>query len=116
MLEDLLEGPPAHPVVPADLSLGDPLDEHLAPDLCPLFHVGVHPSPVCSPGRSEEASGAAGEADGDEISAEILRKNVTSPGGTTQAALDVLMAPEGLAALMARATAAAARRAGELSG
>jgi pyrroline-5-carboxylate reductase len=51
-----------------------------------------------------------------EITAEILRKNVTSPGGTTQAALDVLMAPEGLAALMARATAAAARRAGELSG
>ncbi len=51
-----------------------------------------------------------------EIAAETLRKNVTSPGGTTQAALDVLMAPDGLAALMARATAAAARRAGELSG
>jgi len=51
-----------------------------------------------------------------EISAEILRKNVTSPGGTTQAALDVLMAADGLAAVMGRATAAAARRAGELSG
>ncbi len=51
-----------------------------------------------------------------EIAAEVLRKNVTSPGGTTQAALDVLMAPDGLAALMARATAAAARRAAELSG
>jgi pyrroline-5-carboxylate reductase len=51
-----------------------------------------------------------------DVSAEILRKNVTSPGGTTQAALDVLMARDGLAALMARATAAAARRAGELSG
>jgi pyrroline-5-carboxylate reductase len=50
------------------------------------------------------------------ISAAILRKNVTSPGGTTQAALDVLMAHDGLAALMARATAAAAKRAGELSG
>ncbi len=49
-----------------------------------------------------------------EISAETLRKNVTSPGGTTQAALDVLMAQDGLAALMARATAAAAKRAGEL--
>jgi pyrroline-5-carboxylate reductase len=51
-----------------------------------------------------------------ETSAETLRKNVTSPGGTTQAALDVLMAGDGLAALMARATEAAARRAGELSG
>jgi len=51
-----------------------------------------------------------------DISAEILRKNVTSPGGTTQAALDVLMASEGLTALMARATAAARKRAEELSG
>jgi pyrroline-5-carboxylate reductase len=48
--------------------------------------------------------------------AEILRKNVTSPGGTTEAALDVLMAQDGLSALLARAAAAAARRAGELSG
>lgn len=51
-----------------------------------------------------------------ETPAEILRKNVTSPGGTTQAALDVLMAEDGLAALLARAATAAARRAGELSG
>ena len=51
-----------------------------------------------------------------EVSAEVLRKNVTSPGGTTQAALDVLMAPDGLAALMARATAAARKRAEDLSG
>ena len=45
-----------------------------------------------------------------------LRKNVTSPGGTTAAALDVLMAPDGLAALMTRAIAAAKKRAEELSG
>jgi pyrroline-5-carboxylate reductase len=51
-----------------------------------------------------------------DSSAETLRKNVTSPGGTTQAALDVLMARDGLAALMARATAAAAKRAEELAG
>jgi len=50
------------------------------------------------------------------VSAAQLRKNVTSPGGTTAAALDVLMAPDGLSALMARAVAAAKRRAGELSG
>ncbi|HEY8578622.1 MAG TPA: pyrroline-5-carboxylate reductase [Beijerinckiaceae bacterium] len=45
-----------------------------------------------------------------------LRVNVTSPGGTTAAALDVLMAPDGLGLLMERAVAAAARRAGELAG
>ncbi|HEX6958235.1 MAG TPA: pyrroline-5-carboxylate reductase [Ferrovibrio sp.] len=45
-----------------------------------------------------------------------LRKNVTSPNGTTQAALDVLMAPDGLGPLMERAVAAAARRSRELAG
>ncbi len=44
-----------------------------------------------------------------------LRANVTSPGGTTQAALEVLMDPEnGLGPLMQRAMAAAAARAREL--
>ncbi len=45
-----------------------------------------------------------------------LRQNVTSPGGTTAAALEVLMADNGLAPLMRRAVAAAKRRAEELSG
>jgi pyrroline-5-carboxylate reductase len=45
-----------------------------------------------------------------------LRHNVTSPGGTTAAALEVLMADDGLAPLMTRAIAAATRRAGELAG
>jgi pyrroline-5-carboxylate reductase len=45
-----------------------------------------------------------------------LRQNVTSPGGTTAAALDVLMAPDGLDRLMERAVAAATRRGGELAG
>ncbi|MGJ0505660.1 MAG: pyrroline-5-carboxylate reductase [Methylocystis sp.] len=49
-------------------------------------------------------------------SAETLRQRVTSPGGTTAAALGVLMAEDGLAPLMARAVAAAKKRAGELSG
>lgn len=44
-----------------------------------------------------------------------LRKNVTSPGGTTQAALDVLMAPDGLPGLITRAVAAATRRSRELA-
>lgn len=48
--------------------------------------------------------------------AEQLRRNVTSPGGTTAAALDVLMAKEGgLAALMTRAIAAATKRSRELA-
>ena len=45
-----------------------------------------------------------------------LRHNVTSPGGTTAAALEVLMAPDGLAPLMRAAVGAAKRRAGALSG
>lgn len=46
-----------------------------------------------------------------------LRTDVTSPGGTTEAALKVLMAdPGGLKDLMTRAVAAAARRSKELSG
>lgn len=45
-----------------------------------------------------------------------LRKNVTSPNGTTQAALDVLMAADGLDPLMARAVAAAEKRSRELAG
>jgi pyrroline-5-carboxylate reductase len=45
-----------------------------------------------------------------------LRRNVTSPGGTTEAALKVLMSEEGLQPLLDKAVAAATRRAGELSG
>ncbi len=45
-----------------------------------------------------------------------LRASVTSPGGTTAAALGVLMAPDGLAPLIERTAAAARQRAVELSG
>ena len=44
-----------------------------------------------------------------------LRENVTSPGGTTRAALDVLMSENGLAELMTRAVAAATKRSRELA-
>lgn len=44
-----------------------------------------------------------------------LRKNVTSPKGTTAAALEVLMTDDALKDLMRRAVAAAAKRSGELS-
>jgi len=52
-----------------------------------------------------------------ELPPATLRQNVTSPGGTTAAALEVLMRdPNGLKALMREAVAAAKRRAEELSG
>jgi pyrroline-5-carboxylate reductase len=44
-----------------------------------------------------------------------LRENVTSPGGTTRAALDVLMAEDGLVPLIGRAVGAAAARSRELA-
>ena len=46
--------------------------------------------------------------------AATLRKNVTSPGGTTAAALDVLMADDGMDPLMKRAIAAATKRSKDL--
>ncbi len=51
-----------------------------------------------------------------ELPAATLRQNVTSPKGTTAAALDVLMAnPGGLQALMTKAVVAAEQRARELA-
>lgn len=50
-----------------------------------------------------------------ELDAATLRKNVTSPNGTTAAALDVLMADDGLRPLMIRAVAAAKKRSEELA-
>jgi pyrroline-5-carboxylate reductase len=50
-----------------------------------------------------------------ELAAATLRQNVTSPGGTTAAALDVLMGKDGLQSLMTRAVAAATRRSKELA-
>ena len=46
---------------------------------------------------------------------DVLRKNVTSPNGTTFAALQVLMADNGLAPLMTEAVLAATRRSRELA-
>ena len=45
-----------------------------------------------------------------------LRQNVTSPGGTTAAALEVLMAADGLTKLINRAVIAATKRSRELAG
>ncbi|MEX2642740.1 MAG: pyrroline-5-carboxylate reductase [Acetobacterales bacterium] len=48
--------------------------------------------------------------------AATLRQNVTSPGGTTEAALKVLMADDGMRPLFDRAVAAATARSRELAG
>ncbi len=50
------------------------------------------------------------------LDAAVLRENVTSPGGTTAAALAVLMGQGGLAQLMEKAVAAATARSRELAG
>jgi pyrroline-5-carboxylate reductase len=51
-----------------------------------------------------------------DLEAAVLRRNVTSPGGTTAAALEVLMGPGGLQQLMTKAVVAAANRGRELAG
>lgn len=50
-----------------------------------------------------------------DVGADQLRKNVTSPNGTTYAALQVLMSEKGLEPLMTEAIAAATRRSRELA-
>lgn len=51
-----------------------------------------------------------------DLDAGTLRQNVTSPGGTTAAALEVLMGPGGFDALLAKAIAAATKRGRDLAG
>jgi len=50
-----------------------------------------------------------------DLDAATLRQNVTSPGGTTAAALEVLMGEGGMQSLLTRAVAAATRRSRELA-
>jgi pyrroline-5-carboxylate reductase len=59
-------------------------------------------------------SGAGALLAADARAAAELRKEVTSPGGTTEAALTVLTGPEGLRELMTRAIAAATLRGKQL--
>jgi pyrroline-5-carboxylate reductase len=50
-----------------------------------------------------------------ELDAATLRRNVSSPGGTTAAALEVLMGADGMQSLLTRAVAAATKRSRELA-
>jgi len=76
---------------------------------------GLDPEVAQSLARAT-VSGAGALLDANPAEAAELRRNVTSPGGTTAAALDVLMRPDGLGALMREAVAAARRRAEALAG
>jgi pyrroline-5-carboxylate reductase len=63
----------------------------------------------------ETVSGSGELLHRSELAAATLRQNVTSPAGTTAAALEVLMATDGLQPLMIRAIAAATKRSKELA-
>lgn len=74
------------------------------------------PAPLAEKLARETVAGSGELLHRSTLPAATLRQNVTSPGGTTAAALDVLMGNGGLAPLMTRAVAAATRRGKELAG
>lgn len=83
-----------------------------------LAHAGVEaglPAALAEQLARATVSGAGALLAADAEPASVLRENVTSPGGTTAAALDILMADDGLSALMKKAVAEAARRSKELA-
>ncbi len=61
-------------------------------------------------------AGAAELSARSDLPPSVLRENVAAPGGTTEAALKVLMNPDGLQSLLSRAVAEAAARSRELAG
>jgi pyrroline-5-carboxylate reductase len=73
------------------------------------------PEPLAMALARGTVTGAGELARRSEETAAQLRANVTSPGGTTAAALQVLTAEDGLTSLVARAVAAAALRSRELA-
>jgi pyrroline-5-carboxylate reductase len=74
------------------------------------------PAPLAAKLARETVSGSGELLHQSPLDAATLRQNVTSPGGTTAAALSVLMAQDGLDPLMTKAVAAAAKRGKELAG
>ncbi len=75
------------------------------------------PEPLAMALARAPVGGAGALAETADESPDQLRINVTSPGGTTEAALEVLMGEEaGLLPLLRRAVAAAAARSRELGG
>ena len=84
-----------------------------------LTHAGMSaglPPELAAKLARATVSGSGELLDRSPLDPATLRQNVTSPGGTTGAALDVLMAADGMMALMSRAVLAATRRSRELAG
>ena len=79
------------------------------------IHEGLDPKLAWNLAKTT-IEGAAALMDHSSDNPVILRKNVTSPGGTTEAALKVLMGKKGLPKLMDKAIKAATERSKELSG
>ena len=63
----------------------------------------------------ETVSGSGELLHRSKLTSTTLRQNVTSPGGTTAAALEVLMGPNGMQTLLTRAVAAATQRSKDLA-
>jgi pyrroline-5-carboxylate reductase len=74
------------------------------------------PQPLAEKLARETVAGAGELLHRSALDAATLRENVTSPGGTTAAALDVLMGKDGLAMIMKKAVAAATERSRKLAG
>jgi pyrroline-5-carboxylate reductase len=74
------------------------------------------PPPLAAKLARETVAGSGELLHRSALDTAVLRENVTSAGGTTAAALAVLMAANGLAPLMTKAVAAATARSRELAG
>jgi len=73
------------------------------------------PPPLAAALARETVAGAGELLHRSTLDPAALRHNVTSPGGTTAAALEVLMGNDGLGPLMREAVAAATRRSRDLA-
>jgi pyrroline-5-carboxylate reductase len=74
------------------------------------------PPPLAQKLARETVAGSGELLHRSALEAGTLRENVTSPGGTTAAALEVLMGKNGLAPLLQKAVAAATARSRQLAG
>lgn len=74
------------------------------------------PLPLAAKLARETVAGSGELLHRSSLDAAALRENVTSPGGTTAAALGVLMGTNGLAPLLQNAVAAATARSRQLAG